>query len=189
MKSKSKRLLSTLLAFALVSGLLTAMPTTASAATTHTAGSEHELKTLFNTVANGDTVKLMENITFTSSIEIGVAVGSRTVILDLNGKTLNATAGVYVSDQSSLLLKDPGDGQFNVSGVSGSSTAAVYTEGAGAKVEVSNIKVSTAGNNALEARSGSTVIVYGDITHTGASGYGAIVRNGSEATVNGAITV
>jgi len=87
MKSKSKRLLSTLLVFALVFGLLTAMPTTASAATTHTAGSEHELETLLETVANAGT---FSNYSKAATCAEASAIISRVILpaTRISGKTL-----------------------------------------------------------------------------------------------------
>ena len=187
MNSKSKRLISTMLAVMIVAGMLAAMPLTTSAAVTHTTSDAADLGSLLSFAASGDTIKLLADITYPSEIFFD---DGRTIIFDLNGKTLNATGGLYAGNGTKILLKDPSNGQLNVSGKADSGSLTVFAGGIGSKVEVTSISTSVDGVWAAYTNSGgSEIIVYGNITHTGTSGRAACVAGQSQITVNGTITV
>ena len=185
MKRKSRKLLSTLLVLTLAFSLLAVMPLTTSAATTHSVSSAAELGTALAGAASGDTIKLLADITYSSTIIIHTA---KTITFDLNGKILNATSGLYADSGGKILLANPANGQFNVSGKSEVSSHTVFSSTA--KIEVTNISTSVNGIDAVCASgAGSVIIVYGNITHSGASGRGVYATANAEITVNGKITV
>jgi len=182
---KSRKLLSTLLALAMAISLFAAMPLTASAATTHTASNAAELGTALASAESGDTIKLLADVTYPSTIIIDSA---KTITFDLNGKTLSATSGVYAEYGGKILLANPANGQFNVSGKSEVGSHTVCS--VGARIEVTSISTSVNGIDAVYASStGSVIVVYGNITHIGASGRGVYATDKAEITVSGKITV
>ena len=185
MKSKSNRLVSALLTAALVIGMLAAMPQMISAATTHSVSNATELGTALAGSASGDTIRLMADITYSSSI----LIDAKTITFDLNGKTLNATGGLAAVNGAKILLANPANGQFNVSGKSEIGNFTVFAMG-GSKAEVSNISTSVNGVwAAYTYGEGGVITVFGNLTHIAASGIGVYAASRSEITVNGKITV
>ncbi|MCL2695636.1 MAG: Ig domain-containing protein [Clostridiales bacterium] len=136
-------------------------------------------------VTDGQTIKLLDDITYDSEIDITT---SKTVTFDLNGYTLNATRGVRARTGGQVLLADPGNGEFNVSGILGGTTITVYAQDSGSKIEVTNVNAAFP-VRAVYAYNNGTVIVYGNVTHTGTSGKGANALEGGKITVEGIITV
>jgi len=184
MKTKSRKLLSALLAMFMVFGLFAAMPMTVSAATL-TASNAAELETALNNSVNGDTIRLLADVTYPDEILIKT---KKTITIDLNGKTLSATGGLYAGNGVNILLANPDNGQFNVSGKGASGDYTVYASAGDSKIEVTNI--STSVDNVWAAYTngiGSQLIVYGNVTHTGASGRAVTVTSRSEITVHGTI--
>jgi len=191
-----KKALSALLVAILALGLMVAAPIMAQAATI-TVGTEDDLiKAIAGyytsptppatpvwvppTAVDGDTIQLSADITYTKALEIS----GKSITLDLDGFKLEATAGLYVQN-GALLLADPDDGEFNVSGrFSVSQNAAVYV--ANGKAEVTNASTSAAGS-AVYAGTGGEVKVYGDVEHTGASGIGVFVAGGA-AVIDGNVS-
>jgi len=178
--TRTARLVSVLLALILALGLFVAAPQKAHAATRDVANAT-ELLIMIKHAANNDVIRLTANITCNSVIKIA----DKTITFDLNGKTLTAAASVYV-DKGKLLLKDPNNGKFNVSCQTGDGFS-LCAEGI-SKVEVTNVSNSFNGYEAVRAVS-SEVIVYGNVTHTGAGGIGVNCYYGSRVTVHGTITV
>ena len=141
--------------------------------------------------ANARTVKMLKNHNGGSLV-----VNDKAITLDLNGYTLSAhnPAGHGLSVQSStaasrslLLLKDPYNGQFNVStGGSNAIDAGVYCNRG--RAEVSNAEANVgASRGVLTGFIGDEIIVFRNVTVSGTSGVGAQAANGSSITVEGAI--
>lgn len=120
-------------------------------------GTAQELADAINSVPNGGTIRLTQNIYYSKGIE----VNNKKVTLDLGSYTLN----VYVEKATGLKVGAGGEvdltgtGKLNVSG----QPYGVYVEGVGSKAEVSSA-------------SGS-----------GSSGIGAYALNGGQITVNGSV--
>ena len=149
---KTRRIFSILLTLAMALGMLALMPVTASAASTLTAGNAAELTAALSSAASGDTIKLTADITYDTWINIGQAI-----TFDLNGFTLNATAGLRVWGK--VLLADHTNGEFNVSSTSRS--FCIDTYGNDPKIEVTNVTTATA-EYAVYGNAGE-IIVYGDV--------------------------
>ena len=142
-----------------------------------------ELENALANMASGAMIKLMADITYNKNIKIETA---KTIIFDLNGKTLHATAGVYADNSAKILLSNPNNGQFNVSGVNTYTGDTVDAWNGSSKVEVTNVSSTEI---AVYAQSNSEIIVYGNVTHTGESGSGPMTLGSGKITVNGIITV
>ena len=175
-----KKLLSVVLTLLLMAGVIAVAPVMASAAAPIEVANATELAAVLSSVADGDTIKLLDDITYDSAIYLY----NKTVYLDLNGNTLNATSGLSVQD-GELLLADPANGAFNVSGQYPSLIFALSAYDS--KIEVTNVTgmsyfyaVSADGSNA-------EVIVYGNVSQPG-TGASVRARNGAEVTVEGTIT-
>ncbi|MCL2766515.1 MAG: S-layer homology domain-containing protein [Peptococcaceae bacterium] len=186
MSNKLKQLFSTLLAAVVIVGalgLFVAFPLAASAVT-RDVGSELALEDAIQNAVSGDTIRLTADITYNRTIIVDTA---KTITFDLNGKTLNATAGVFADKDAKILLADPNNGQLNVSGVCSNDAAdTVVAWNGSSKVEVSNVSSSAI---AVYAQDNSEIIVYGNVTHTGTSGIGPFTLGNGKITVNGTITV
>jgi len=177
---QSKKFLSVLLTLLMMAGVIAVAPVVASAADL-TAGDATELATALAT-AGDNTIKLLNDITYTDPIQFI----EKTITLDLNGKTLNATGGLDVENGAELLLSDPNNGAFNVSGISGEDTTiGCYSD---CKVEVTNVTCS-ANNSVAVFAGGGEVIVYGNVTHTGTSYIGVNAKQNGKITIDGTITV
>ena len=142
-----------------------------------------ELENALANMASGAMIKLMADITYNKNIKIETA---KTIIFDLNGKTLHATAGVYTNNSAKILLSNPNNGQFNVSGVNTYTGDTVDAWNGSSKVEVTNVSSTEI---AVYAQANSEIIVYGNVTHTGESGSGPMTLGSGKITVNGIITV
>ena len=179
-----KKALSVLLTLLVMAGVIAAAPVMASAAT-WTASNATELAAALSSAASGDTIKLLADITYTSTI----LIDGNTVTFDLNGKTLELTNWLDVRGGGSLLLADPNNGAFNVTYKS--TVIAVVEVHANSRAEISNVAVTTtASNTALYAHGANAeIMVYGNVTHTSTTGTGVWVDTGANVTVGGAITV
>lgn len=187
MLGKIKKLASKLVAAVLIVGLTAAIPMTAAAADAVCSIGEaqyYDLESALLNVKSGETIVLHADITHNSS----VTVDSKSITFDLNGKTLNLTRGL-IANSGSVLLADPANGELNVSGrhESGNLTVNVVY----GKVEVSNVTTSADGARAVYANGlKQEIIVYGDVTHSGAYGIGAnAIGNNSSITIEGTLTV
>ena len=132
---------------------------------------------------DGDTIKLLADINYS----IGLSVSGKSIILDLNGYTLN-TRGLLATTGGELRLADPNDGEFNVTYASAGSTAISINSGCYA--EVTNVSYLAPGYGTAIAVGGE-LVVYGNVLHTGAPGtnYAASAYSGGKITIEGAITV
>jgi len=176
-----KKALSALLAAVLVLGLLALAPITAHAATL-TASDAAELATAL-AAAGDNTIRLTANITYNDPININTA---KTITLDLNGKTLNATGGLSVTNGGKVLLLNPASGAFNVTG---SAINIVDVRNTGSKAEVTSAACTGTNNgqSTVATETSGEIIVYGNVTATVSSwGYGAWVNSG-KITVKGSI--
>ena len=180
---KIKRISGIFLALCLMLGLLAIMPVTASAAEIPVDDAA-ALESAFESAADGDTIRLTADITYNNNIYIS----GKTITLDLDGFTLTATAGLQIWSGGKVLLADPANGEFNVTGGSGSFNVAIY--GSGAKAEITNAATATA-KYAIYANDGE-VIVFGDVKQQKAgatSEYtGTWVMSGN-ITIEGTMTV
>ncbi|MCL2884987.1 MAG: hypothetical protein FWF49_05845, partial [Oscillospiraceae bacterium] len=183
MKIKPGKLLSALLAIAVLFCLSMAVPLTASAASVYNVGTAADFKSALDAAASGDTLRLTADVTYTQWLMIS---SGKTLYFDLNGKTLSATGGVTVSG-GSILLTNPTNGQFNVSSSGYGSALDVYNE---TKVEVNN--VTATGNCDEGIWGGGEVMVYGNVTNATTNptinAYGVICIGG-KVTINGVLTV
>jgi len=165
------------------------------------------------------TIKLLDNVTYNEIINIR---NRKIIILDLNGYVLDVIVsdnyGVRVRSYSSILLLDPTNGEFNVTG--GGIDERSYNVQAvevtsGSILEVSNVntadyaagaivawgtnsKVTVYGNvtsntkdysRTLDAGYGGEIIVYGDVTSTGLCHAGALVSRVNDFGRGGEITI
>ncbi|MCL1951447.1 MAG: hypothetical protein FWF60_01325 [Oscillospiraceae bacterium] len=162
----------------MVLGLLALAPITAHAATIEVANATQFADALAQPGDN--TIRLTANIDYNDSIYIDTA---KTITLDLNGKTLNATGLLYVLNGGKLLLADPANGQFNVFFV-GNPEVFVWVGGADSKVDVTN--VTFIGSAIAVVEVSGELTVYGNVT---SSDKGVTVHVGGKITVNGTLTV
>jgi len=158
-------------------------------------------------VKTGQTIKLLTNIDYTKSISIfGI-----NIIFDMNGHTLNVVFpgynGLVVARDGSVTLKDPTNGEFNVTGgafgvhtdsggkavvtnatASGSDGgSAVLADGAGCYIEVLKDVAGKALKNGVIAQNGGSVLVGGNVFGDGYSGVYTEGAN-SSITVKGNVT-
>jgi len=180
---QARRITGILLTLCVALGLLAMLSVSASAAE-HAVGTAGELTSAISASSSGDTIKLTADITYGSNIYIT----GKAITLDLNGFTLTATAGLQIWNGGKVLLADPHNGEFNVTGGSGSFNVAIY--GSGAKAEITSAATSAA-RYAVYANDGE-VIVYGDVKQQKAgatSEYtGTWVMSGN-ITIEGTMTV
>jgi len=174
---KIKRISGIFLALCLMLGLLAIMPVTASAAEIPVDDAA-ALESAFESAADGDTIRLTADITYNNNIYIS----GKTITLDLDGFTLTATAGLQIWSGGKVLLADPANGEFNVTGGSGSFNVAIY--GSGAKAEITNAATATA-KYAIYANDGE-VIVFGDVKQQKA---GATAEYTGAWVMNGAVII
>jgi len=158
-------------------------------------GNAAELAFALSSAVDGDIIQLTADIDYSDDI----VIGGKSITFDLNGKTLNSTGALYVSDGSDLLyngpppvneggkllLADPGNGEFNISVDTYKQFVVSATNGS--KLEITNVSVSSDYNVALWARHGE-IVVYGDVAHTALNGP-IVASHGSKITVNGFLTV
>ena len=179
-------------AIILLCSILSWMPLNISAAT-HNVSTSAELTTALTNSISGDIIRLTANIDYDSKI----SVSDKKITFDLNGKKLNVVIVTGSGDGFSVnngevKLKDPANGEFNVTAPGGISTWN------GGKAEATSVKatggtlncwaiycpvVATVGNN--------EVTVYGDVTinnSTSTNNY-AIQAGMSKVTVHGNINV
>ncbi len=164
---------------------------------------------------SGETIKLLQNITYTDSIEvsgktINFDLGDYNLFLDISSESPNKPA-LTVEDSGKVNLIGTGTGQFNVKGSStamsaisilGANSAAtvnnveggrigVYMYGSGPALDGGSITV----NGNIKANSGVTVnakngqvLVNGNITAS-STGVSTWANQDTQVTVNGNITV
>jgi len=145
---------------------------------THTVGTAAELEAAFKNANNGDTIKLSSNIKYTKTISVKTIA----VLLDLNGFTLDVevTAGraLEVTKGGGIVLADPKNGKFNVSG---SDMDVVYTNGHGSRAEVTNAAYNGSGDSIVVTTfERGLITVYGNVTVTNSESktYGVWAKNG-----------
>ena len=174
MKTKSKRLLSTLLAVMMVFSLFAAMPIQANAALG--VPETRAFKKWFTT-GNGDEIQLPDDITIGDPGEgkNGLDI-TRSVTLDLNGKTLEITTtskdtnGIKIASGITLTIKD---------------------SDSGGKLIVNNTYITSAHANGygagINTTEGTLVILGGAVTVVG--GYNAAGIGGGRANTSGNVTI
>jgi len=139
-------------------------------------------------VTNGQTIKLLSNITYNS----GIIIEGKSITFDLNGKKLDITNpagdGLDVGNNGEVKLADPSNGEFNVTGSYDGSASNFEVDGVfvhnSGKATVTN--ATSTGNNDFcmgACSSGGTITVIGNAT---ASGNG--INEGAYAA-NGTVTV
>jgi uncharacterized repeat protein (TIGR02543 family) len=142
-------------------------------------------------VSNGDTIKLLNNITHTSPIE----VDSKTITFELGDYDLlvDTSDDFYKSTHCVLTVKNggkveltgTGTGKFNIK--SSSHGYGIWVFGANSEVTVNNVDVTGESATGVYAKNGN-VVINGDIT-AGHRGVSTAVVEGTSVTVNGNITV
>ena len=137
-------------------------------------------------VTDGQTIKLLNNITYSSQI---IFNNGQSVTFDLNGFVLNATAGLLAANGSQILLKDPNDGELNASCKAAIGSFTVHGHGPVGKIEVTSISTDVDHTYAAYASTGGEIIVYGNVTNNATSGSGVHATSGCTVTVEGIITV
>ena len=154
MKSKTKRLLSILLAAAMTLALFAATPMNSNAAdedikkpvtdnditrpkaVPKNVKTGEELQLAIDEGADGTVIRLANDIEYAGQIKLEC---DKTITIDLNGKTL--TAGMLdVKYCGNLLLLDPDNGEFNLTGKGWNFSVLLAS---GAKAEVTNIENDT----------------------------------------------
>jgi len=173
-----------------------------------------ELDAALNSLTDGDTIKLMSNISYTKAVSIQAV----TLYIDLNGYTLDVEASgddiaLYVYDGGRLLLVDPENGAFSVYSSPGAAVA-VFVLSAGSYVELTNVRFNgDSSTGALYVATGGEAVVFGNATNAGTfynsygvwadggkitvkgnvistgAGIGVLSRNGGEVIVEGDISV
>lgn len=194
-----KKALSWILSLAMVCSLFTAVPITAHA-------SDYECQivqtsTYYDTldqaliyVADGQTIKLLKDVTYGSTIL--AYVGSLT--LDVNGWSLsvgttNQTC-LYAGNGYDLTITDSaGGGSVALSASGGSGLAGLYANGYGSEINIdvpTSVNVVGDSSYGVYAITGGVVSVTGDITVSGTASYGAYADSGvygSLVTIDGEI--
>jgi len=176
-----KKFISVLLTLLMMAGVIAVAPVMASAAGPIEVSNATEFKDAIDNAQDGDTIKLLANINYSSYI----GIMGMTITFDLNGKTLNTTGGFWVDDGGELLLAKPISGAFNVSD-SGNNDSALWVNG---KAEVTSVTASGADMWAVDLKTGE-VVVYGNVTQTtGSDGCGVLIVNSGKVTIDGILTV
>jgi len=188
-----KRILSIFLALALACGLLALTSVTVQAAvrpvnseaTLHSAIAAAAVGVIGNPDATPPIADTRDIIQLTGSFACSsaIVIDGKNIILDLNGFTLSANFGVDVRN-GSLLLADPGDGAFNVSGQTGGNAVFAFK----AQVQVTSVNTSNAAR-AVTAGTGGVITVFGNVTNSSESDIGVRANDGGKVIVEGAITV
>lgn len=145
--------------------------------------------------SDGDTIKLLSDMTYTS----GITIDGESITFDLNGFTLD----VNVSSGTALIVKNGGSvatqgtGALNVSsGVSAADAGSigVWVYGASSSATVTSATATGTFSKAAYAATGGTITVDGDTTATGEVSFGAYaeamtddasIHVGGNATANG----
>ena len=129
------------------------------------------LQTAVDAVTEGQTIKLLDNVTVTDSSSITIS-GANSFTLDLNGKTLDGGSG------SASLIKHNGSG-----------TLTIQDSGTGGKITSSRAADNIAGTVELSGGNGNLTLLSGTIENTSANGAG--IYNNGTGTVSiqdGAVT-
>ena len=135
-------------------------------------------------VADGQTLRLLEDIDHSSSI----VVDGKEIVFDLNGHTLNigVSAGNALTVQNGGVVTLDGQGQLNAK-TTASHGIAVYATGSGSSAQVTN---ATAQGDACVGvyadGAGSAVLVTGNVAATGNNSVGASAVGGT-VTINGTL--
>ena len=180
MQKKAKRLLSTMVAMALVCSLVTVMPLTAQAVNFNVSTAAELEQVLYNSV-DGDVITLQNNIGYNSCITID----DKTVTLNLNGYSLNVRNdsgfGLEVVHGELRLTGETATGKFRVSG----SEAGVFLLHGKAVVSFAGNTSLEQGHSAIFADMDSSITVTGNVLSGSTSGVYAIA---STVVVNGDIS-
>ena len=192
MKTKSKRMLSTLLALAFALSLSAAIPVAVNAVSAYTVDDAAGLSDVLGELKDGDNVviKLTADIEYYATIEIY----GKIITFDLDGHKLDVSVAsgyaLDVREGGMAVLSDPGNGELNFF-TSASNDAAVYVSGAGSYAMIANtVFTGDSAHGAICAHNGGEIVAYGDVTNSGGNstgGYGAFA-NGGKITVKGSIT-
>jgi len=139
-------------------------------------------------------IKLLDDINVFSAI----VIDNKKITFDLNGKTMiidvraSIIYALSVRNGGEVRLLDPKNGALNVSlsvSVSHDGLCAAVYANTSTTVEVTNATYYGSGINTTPAAAvnGSKITIYGELTHLGSSGWGAI--SSGEITVHGLFTV
>lgn len=197
---------------------VTATPTVLVCEITGTGMGYFTLDAALEAVTSGQTIKLFNNITHTSPIQIDgktiyFELGNYDLLVDTSDNP-GAQYVLKVENGGKIGLKGSGAGEFNIRSTFDEISYGVRVEGANSEVTVNNIEVPggigvsmsvsgsypqsvsitvngniIAGDRGVEVNAeNGSVIVNGDIT-AGYTGVQAAANRGTEVTVNGNITV
>jgi len=180
-----KKFISVLLTLLMMAGVIAVAPVMASAVTVWEVNDATELAYAIGDAQNGDTIKLMGNIT----ADYFIGISGMTITFDLNGKTLNLTDGLELVN-AELKLADPANGELNVSLDDEDNYALSVVNG---KAEVTSVSASGFEMGAAVYASESEIVIHGnvrnDCTFTpGALCYGVKSTSNSNITIEGTIT-
>ncbi|HHT47428.1 MAG TPA: hypothetical protein GX004_09140 [Firmicutes bacterium] len=138
-------------------------------------------------VKDGETIKLLQNITHTDPIKISektinFELGNYNLMLDTSAENLYGTPVLTVKDGGKLILAGGGTGQFNVKGWS---TAVISILGANSEATVHNVELIGNGDGVYmygssDLLDGGAITVKGDIKAEDGNG---ITVNAKNATV------
>ncbi len=139
-------------------------------------------------VKDGETIKLLQNITHTDPIEvsektINFELGNYDLMLDTSAKNLYGTPALKVEGGGKLNLIGNGTGEFNVKG---DSTAAISILGANSEATVHNVELTNYGTGVNMIGDGGTITVKGSIKAEKGNGVTTNAVN-VEVTVQGNI--
>jgi uncharacterized repeat protein (TIGR02543 family) len=150
-----------------------------------------QLEAALNGFESGDTIKLLDNITYTSPI----AIDGKTIYFELGDYNLwvdtSEDSSVYevltVKNGGKVNLAGTGAGKFNITSSSSNLWDGVRVLGANSEVTVNNVDVTGESATGVYAKDGK-VVINGDIT-AGHRGVVTAVVDGTSVTVNGNIAV
>ena len=136
-------------------------------------------------VADGQTIRLLEDIDHSSSI----VVDGKEIAFDLNGHTLNidVSSGHALTVQNGGIVTLDGQGQLNAK-TTASHGFGVYAAGVGSSAQVSSAAAQGDLVRGAYATAGGTIDVIGDVTVTGVESAGAYAASGGTVTVGGSVS-
>ncbi|HHV75517.1 MAG TPA: hypothetical protein GXX41_12965, partial [Thermoanaerobacterium sp.] len=151
-----------------------------------------ELENALNGFKSGDTIKLLDNITYTSPVEVDgetiyFELGNYNLLVDTSDNPDESINYILtVKNGGKVKLDGAGTGKFNITSSSSDIWEGVRVLGADSEVTVNNVDVTGEEATGVYAKDGN-VVINGDIA-AGHRGVTAVIA-GTSVTVNGNITV
>ncbi|MCL1820100.1 MAG: hypothetical protein FWG36_05530, partial [Oscillospiraceae bacterium] len=171
-----KKILSLVLAFALILALVPSVTPSAQAAN-HNLDSADMLQHIINTAQSGDTITLTADINYNSLL----AIKNTDININLNGYTLNIKSDMGALSVDNCKVEIYG-GTLNIESTT---NTALWVSG-GAKITLTgNLKGETHGIFIPDRNGGGTVIVNGDVSSNNSA---VTATDGGKVTVNGNLT-